>query len=176
MEEPSFSRRRWWREGVQSPRVERVGTDPWGVEGKVTSIECQVVSTDTASHLLLQTPTQDGELDSSSNWQLDPKELASKFTSRTKALILNTPSNPLGKVPDRPLSGDPSRLGSSTPSVTDLLPSGLSFFICEVGGLPVMSSEDRGSQRSQGQAQQSSGKNWWWIRLGTSITDFSTGQ
>ncbi|XP_011362459.1 kynurenine--oxoglutarate transaminase 1 isoform X2 [Pteropus vampyrus] len=47
---------------------------------------------------LKPTPTQDGELDSSSNWQLDPKELASKFTSRTKALILNTPSNPLGKV------------------------------------------------------------------------------
>ncbi|EPY83304.1 kynurenine--oxoglutarate transaminase 1-like isoform 1 [Camelus ferus] len=43
-------------------------------------------------------PTQDGELDSSSNWQLDPTELASKFTSRTKALILNTPNNPLGKV------------------------------------------------------------------------------
>ncbi|XP_060010135.1 kynurenine--oxoglutarate transaminase 1 isoform X2 [Lagenorhynchus albirostris] len=43
-------------------------------------------------------PNQDGELDSSSNWQLDPTELASKFTSRTKALILNTPNNPLGKV------------------------------------------------------------------------------
>ncbi|XP_049751555.1 kynurenine--oxoglutarate transaminase 1 isoform X2 [Elephas maximus indicus] len=42
--------------------------------------------------------SQDGELDSSSNWQLDPTELASKFTSRTKALVLNTPSNPLGKV------------------------------------------------------------------------------
>ncbi|XP_058158262.1 kynurenine--oxoglutarate transaminase 1 isoform X2 [Dasypus novemcinctus] len=41
---------------------------------------------------------QDGELDSSSNWQLDPTELASKFTSRTKALVLNTPNNPLGKV------------------------------------------------------------------------------
>ncbi|XP_006918099.1 kynurenine--oxoglutarate transaminase 1 isoform X1 [Pteropus alecto] len=47
---------------------------------------------------LKPTPTQDGELDSSSNWQLDPKELSSKFTSRTKALILNTPNNPLGKV------------------------------------------------------------------------------
>ncbi|XP_073662788.1 kynurenine--oxoglutarate transaminase 1 isoform X2 [Tursiops truncatus] len=43
-------------------------------------------------------PNQDRELDSSSNWQLDPTELASKFTSRTKALILNTPNNPLGKV------------------------------------------------------------------------------
>uniref|UniRef100_A0A4W2BXF2 Kynurenine--oxoglutarate transaminase 1 n=1 Tax=Bos indicus x Bos taurus TaxID=30522 RepID=A0A4W2BXF2_BOBOX len=43
-------------------------------------------------------PTQKGEPDSSSNWQLDPTELASKFTSRTKAFILNTPNNPLGKV------------------------------------------------------------------------------
>uniref|UniRef100_A0A8C8XFK5 Kynurenine--oxoglutarate transaminase 1 n=1 Tax=Panthera leo TaxID=9689 RepID=A0A8C8XFK5_PANLE len=42
--------------------------------------------------------TRDGELDSSSNWQLDPTELASKFTSHTKALILNTPNNPVGKV------------------------------------------------------------------------------
>ncbi|XP_062937652.1 kynurenine--oxoglutarate transaminase 1 isoform X1 [Cynocephalus volans] len=47
---------------------------------------------------LKPSPTQDGELDSSSNWQLDPTELASKFTSRTKALVLNTPNNPLGKV------------------------------------------------------------------------------
>ncbi|XP_004392557.1 PREDICTED: kynurenine--oxoglutarate transaminase 1 [Odobenus rosmarus divergens] len=47
---------------------------------------------------LKPSPTEDGELDSASNWQLDPAELASKFTSRTKALILNTPNNPLGKV------------------------------------------------------------------------------
>ncbi|XP_008518250.2 kynurenine--oxoglutarate transaminase 1 isoform X2 [Equus przewalskii] len=47
---------------------------------------------------LKPSPTRDGELDSCSDWQLDPVELASKFTSRTKALILNTPSNPLGKV------------------------------------------------------------------------------
>nr|XP_055126788.1 kynurenine--oxoglutarate transaminase 1 isoform X4 [Symphalangus syndactylus] len=43
-------------------------------------------------------PIQNGELGSSSNWQLDPTELASRFTSRTKALVLNTPNNPLGKV------------------------------------------------------------------------------
>ncbi|XP_061289738.1 kynurenine--oxoglutarate transaminase 1-like isoform X4 [Bos javanicus] len=47
---------------------------------------------------LKPSPTQKGEPDSSSNWQLDPTELASKFTSRTKAFILNTPNNPLGKV------------------------------------------------------------------------------
>uniref|UniRef100_A0A8C9WLN5 Kynurenine--oxoglutarate transaminase 3 n=1 Tax=Scleropages formosus TaxID=113540 RepID=A0A8C9WLN5_SCLFO len=31
-------------------------------------------------------------------WVLSPGELASKFTSHTKAIILNTPNNPLGKV------------------------------------------------------------------------------
>uniref|UniRef100_A0A8D1T157 Kynurenine--oxoglutarate transaminase 1 n=1 Tax=Sus scrofa TaxID=9823 RepID=A0A8D1T157_PIG len=48
---------------------------------------------------LKPSPAQDGELDSSSNWQLDPMELASKFTPRTKALVLNTPNNPLGEEP-----------------------------------------------------------------------------
>ncbi|XP_003775698.2 kynurenine--oxoglutarate transaminase 3 isoform X1 [Pongo abelii] len=35
---------------------------------------------------------------SSSDWTLDPQELESKFNSKTKAVILNTPHNPLGKV------------------------------------------------------------------------------
>ncbi|XP_049735655.1 kynurenine--oxoglutarate transaminase 3 isoform X2 [Elephas maximus indicus] len=35
---------------------------------------------------------------SSSDWTLDPQELASKFSSKTKAIILNTPHNPIGKV------------------------------------------------------------------------------
>ncbi|NXA34770.1 KAT1 transaminase, partial [Eudromia elegans] len=35
---------------------------------------------------------------SSADWQLDPAELASKFSKRTKALVLNSPNNPLGKV------------------------------------------------------------------------------
>ncbi|XP_069913838.1 kynurenine--oxoglutarate transaminase 1 isoform X3 [Oryctolagus cuniculus] len=47
---------------------------------------------------LRPSPSQDKEPDSSSNWCLDPAELASKFTARTKALVLNTPNNPLGKV------------------------------------------------------------------------------
>ncbi|NWX96836.1 KAT1 transaminase, partial [Nothoprocta ornata] len=38
---------------------------------------------------------------SSADWQLDPAELASKFSKRTKALVLNSPNNPLGKVFDR---------------------------------------------------------------------------
>ncbi|KFO28020.1 Kynurenine--oxoglutarate transaminase 3, partial [Fukomys damarensis] len=35
---------------------------------------------------------------SSSDWTLDSQELESKFNSKTKAIILNTPHNPLGKV------------------------------------------------------------------------------
>lgn len=31
-------------------------------------------------------------------WVLDKEELASKFSSKTKAIIVNTPNNPLGKV------------------------------------------------------------------------------
>ncbi|KAG7254165.1 hypothetical protein CRUP_019973, partial [Coryphaenoides rupestris] len=34
----------------------------------------------------------------SGDWVLDPEELASKFTSKTKAIIINTPNNPTGKV------------------------------------------------------------------------------
>ncbi|XP_076014592.1 kynurenine--oxoglutarate transaminase 3-like isoform X1 [Genypterus blacodes] len=34
----------------------------------------------------------------SADWVLDPDELASKFNSKTKAIIINTPNNPIGKV------------------------------------------------------------------------------
>lgn len=34
----------------------------------------------------------------SSDWILDPDELASKFNNKTKAIIVNTPLNPIGKV------------------------------------------------------------------------------
>ncbi|KYO19642.1 kynurenine--oxoglutarate transaminase 3 isoform X3 [Alligator mississippiensis] len=39
-----------------------------------------------------------GNSASSADWVLDPTELASKFNSKTKAIILNTPHNPIGKV------------------------------------------------------------------------------
>ncbi len=32
------------------------------------------------------------------NWEFDPDELAAAFTSKTKAIIVNTPANPCGKV------------------------------------------------------------------------------
>ncbi|XP_050414957.1 kynurenine--oxoglutarate transaminase 3 isoform X1 [Patella vulgata] len=35
---------------------------------------------------------------SSADWKLDEKELESKFNEKTKAIIINTPNNPLGKV------------------------------------------------------------------------------
>ncbi|XP_038649710.1 kynurenine--oxoglutarate transaminase 3-like [Scyliorhinus canicula] len=35
---------------------------------------------------------------SSGDWKLNEEELASKFNSRTKAIIINTPNNPLGKI------------------------------------------------------------------------------
>nr|XP_020465739.1 kynurenine--oxoglutarate transaminase 3 isoform X2 [Monopterus albus]XP_020465740.1 kynurenine--oxoglutarate transaminase 3 isoform X2 [Monopterus albus] len=35
---------------------------------------------------------------SSADWVLDPDELSSKFNSKTKAIIINTPHNPIGKV------------------------------------------------------------------------------
>ncbi|KAL1450893.1 hypothetical protein WDU94_003204 [Cyamophila willieti] len=38
---------------------------------------------------------------SSDDFKLDPQELESKFSSKTKLIILNTPHNPLGKVFDR---------------------------------------------------------------------------
>nr|XP_048717329.1 kynurenine--oxoglutarate transaminase 3 isoform X4 [Caretta caretta] len=39
-----------------------------------------------------------GNSASSADWVLDATELASKFNSRTKAILLNTPHNPIGKV------------------------------------------------------------------------------
>jgi len=35
---------------------------------------------------------------SSADWVLDPRELESMFTDKTKAIVLNTPHNPVGKV------------------------------------------------------------------------------
>jgi len=40
----------------------------------------------------------DPENETSSSWKLDSGELRSLFSEKTKAIILNTPNNPLGKV------------------------------------------------------------------------------
>ncbi|XP_065576805.1 kynurenine aminotransferase-like [Artemia franciscana] len=42
-----------------------------------------------------------GDESTSENWVLDEEELRSKFTSKTKAIIINTPHNPLGKIFNR---------------------------------------------------------------------------
>ncbi|KAK0141312.1 Kynurenine--oxoglutarate transaminase 1 [Merluccius polli] len=39
-----------------------------------------------------------GSNPSSADWVLSAEELASKFTAKTKAIIINTPNNPIGKV------------------------------------------------------------------------------
>ncbi|XP_076436323.1 kynurenine aminotransferase-like isoform X2 [Babylonia areolata] len=43
-------------------------------------------------------PSKKGETCSSADWTLDPAELESKFSDKTKLIIVNTPNNPLGKV------------------------------------------------------------------------------
>lgn len=35
---------------------------------------------------------------SSGDWVLDPVELTNAFSDKTKAIVVNTPNNPLGKV------------------------------------------------------------------------------
>ena len=51
---------------------------------------------DVKLHGLFQSKT--GVISSSADWKLDPKELESKFSEKTKLIVLNTPNNPLGKV------------------------------------------------------------------------------
>uniref|UniRef100_A0A7N8XGF8 Kynurenine--oxoglutarate transaminase 3 n=1 Tax=Mastacembelus armatus TaxID=205130 RepID=A0A7N8XGF8_9TELE len=46
----------------------------------------------------LQSTAPTGNLFAIADWFLDPDELSSKFTSKTKAIIMNTPNNPIGKV------------------------------------------------------------------------------
>lgn len=47
---------------------------------------------------LRPSPAEGHKPASSTDWQLDPAELSAKFTKRTKAIVVNTPNNPLGKV------------------------------------------------------------------------------
>lgn len=55
---------------------------------------------------------------SSADWQLDPAELASKFSEQTKAIVLNSPNNPLGKVMPLAYGDSPERaLGCFSSSI-----------------------------------------------------------
>ncbi|XP_058473268.1 kynurenine--oxoglutarate transaminase 1-like [Solea solea] len=51
-----------------------------------------------AVYVPLRPKKESGAVLSSGDWVLSAKELASKITPRTKAIIINTPNNPLGKV------------------------------------------------------------------------------
>ncbi|KAA0717148.1 Kynurenine--oxoglutarate transaminase 1 [Triplophysa tibetana] len=52
----------------------------------------------TAVYVPLKPREGSGPAKSSAEWVLSPEELKSKFTPRTKAIVINTPNNPLGKV------------------------------------------------------------------------------
>uniref|UniRef100_A0A3Q3VTB3 Kynurenine--oxoglutarate transaminase 3 n=1 Tax=Mola mola TaxID=94237 RepID=A0A3Q3VTB3_MOLML len=49
-------------------------------------------------YIPLRPKVEGGAVRSSGDWVLCPDELASKFTPRTKAIVINTPNNPIGKV------------------------------------------------------------------------------
>nr|XP_043867860.1 kynurenine--oxoglutarate transaminase 1 isoform X1 [Solea senegalensis] len=51
-----------------------------------------------AVYVPLRPKKESGAVLSSGDWVLSAEELASKITPRTKAIIINTPNNPLGKV------------------------------------------------------------------------------
>ena len=48
--------------------------------------------------LPLRPAKSDATRTSSRDWKLDVSELKAAFNSKTKAIIVNTPNNPLGKV------------------------------------------------------------------------------
>lgn len=51
-----------------------------------------------ALYVPLRPRPEGGAVLSSADWVLSAEELASKFSPRTKAIVINTPNNPLGKV------------------------------------------------------------------------------
>ncbi|XP_059214626.1 kynurenine--oxoglutarate transaminase 1-like [Centropristis striata] len=51
-----------------------------------------------AVYIPLRPKVEGSSVLSSADWVLSADELASKFTPRTKAVVINTPNNPLGKV------------------------------------------------------------------------------
>lgn len=61
-----------------------------------TSLSCNEPIVSIILIYLIQ--TKSGSVISSADWKLDPEELTRKFSDKTKAIFLNTPNNPLGKV------------------------------------------------------------------------------
>ncbi|KAJ8938177.1 hypothetical protein NQ314_011585 [Rhamnusium bicolor] len=58
------------------------------------------ISGGTPRFIALKPKLNESELGSSADWVFDSKELEGLFTEKTRAIILNTPNNPLGKVFD----------------------------------------------------------------------------
>jgi len=50
------------------------------------------------TELCIDFQTKQDKIISSDDWKFDAAELASKFNRKTKAIIVNNPNNPLGKV------------------------------------------------------------------------------
>jgi len=60
-------------------------------------------------------PSENSPTTTSASWKLDMRELEKLFNSKTKAIVLNSPNNPLGKVFSR------QELVVSTPPLIFLL-------------------------------------------------------
>jgi len=57
-----------------------------------------ILSGATPRYVTLHPPTSPGSSLQGGTWTFDPDELAAAFNEKTKAIILNTPNNPTGKV------------------------------------------------------------------------------
>jgi len=57
-----------------------------------------ILSGATPRFVRLRQPASTGAPASSADWSFDPDELAAAFSNRTRAIIINTPNNPTGKV------------------------------------------------------------------------------
>jgi kynurenine--oxoglutarate transaminase/cysteine-S-conjugate beta-lyase/glutamine--phenylpyruvate transaminase len=63
-----------------------------------------VLTGGTCRYVTLRPPSADnksGEISSSADWKWDDAELEAAFNSKTRAILINSPNNPLGRVNSR---------------------------------------------------------------------------